>query len=225
MERRFVAAALTLAVAACAAAGALPFGPPMPPSGSQQPHPAIEALRGYSATIHTTLGDMEVAFEPDEAPNAVRNFIKLALKGFYDGSPFYAVFRDKMILAGDPTGKGTGDAGHTLDFEGTFLGAEAGALMMDTVPQEAKDRLAGKKNSGSRFFIAVTDQAHLDGDYTTFARITWGLDVAERVSRARAIDRDGAPAPVEDLVIERITIATRDKEAEEAAREAEDETD
>ena len=60
------------------------------------------------AIIETGKGEIEIEFFPDKAPGHVKNFLDLAQKGFYDGSRFYCVFEGKMILAGDPTGKGTG---------------------------------------------------------------------------------------------------------------------
>ena len=214
MIRKTIAGLLALALAAAASAGALSFPPFMPPRDSAKPHPAIAGLRDYSATVHTNLGDMALAFEPDQAPNAVRNFIKLALQGAYDGTRFYGVFKGRMILAGDPTAKGTGDVGYSLDHEPTVVGHAAGALAMDTLPRDPEDRFAPQKNSGSRFFICVSDQRHLDGDYTVFARITKGLAVAERISAARTAPGDGCPAPVEEIVIERITLAKKAKEAD-----------
>ncbi|MFC1806687.1 peptidylprolyl isomerase [Planctomycetota bacterium] len=211
MNRNWIGALLVLALGASASAGAMSFPPFMPPSRStEKPHPAIEKLRDYSATIHTSLGDMEIAFGPEDAPNAVRNFIKLALKGAYDGSRFDCIFKGKMVFAGAPKG----DAAQTIGHERSPLGNKAGTLAMDTVPRDPKDRFAAKKNSGSRFFINVVDQHHLDDDYTVFARITGakGLDVAERIGQARTRPKDGQPTPIEDIVIERITITKKTEE-------------
>ena len=50
---------------------------------------------------------------PDQAPNTVANFIKLANNGFYDGLTFHRTIPNFMIQGGDPKGTGAGNA--TLD--------------------------------------------------------------------------------------------------------------
>ena len=214
MNSKWIGGLLGLTFGTIASAGGLSFPGFAPPGsrGTEKPNPAIEALRDHTATLHTNLGDLVVALEPDGAPNAVRNFIKLAQKGFYDGSRFYGVFRDRMVLAGDPTGKGTGDVGYTLPHERSSLGHTPGTLAMDTAPPDPKSTFSPRKNSGSRFFINVAAQHHLDRDYTVFGRITEGLEVARRMSQARTISQDGQPAPLEEIVIERITIAKKTEE-------------
>ncbi|NQT87808.1 peptidylprolyl isomerase [bacterium] len=179
------------------------------------PNPAIEAMDGITAILHTTAGDITVDFRPYAAPNTVRSFIKLAASGFYDGQRFYCVFKDKMILAGDPTATGKGDNGKTLPAEGSGS-HRAGTLAMDRATPDPK---SGKKvSSGSRFLINLTDQSHLDGDYTVFAEITNGLDVARRIGACRTSANDGRPAPLEDLVIESIVIHKKTEEDAKASK-------
>lgn len=43
-----------------------------------------------------------------QAPLACRNFIQLALEGYYDNSIVNRVIKDFMIQMGDPTGTGKG---------------------------------------------------------------------------------------------------------------------
>ncbi len=204
---------IVLAFAPVAKAGA-PFLFPGLSRRALKPNPAAAALRDYSATLHTNLGDLSVRFYPDEAPNAVRNFIKLAQQGFYDGARVYCVFNDRMFLVGDPTGTGKGDNGTTIPHERTFAPITAGALLMDLAPERpAKKRGAKpeKRNSGSRFMVCVADQRHLDGDFTVFGAIADGLDIAKRIGAAATKPNDGRPAPIEDLLIERITITKKTK--------------
>ena len=144
---------LLLALWTAAARGGALSGSRRPPPRGEH-NPAIQALGQYRAVIRTTLGDLTVEFHADEAPNAVRNFIKLAQSGFYDDSPVYCIFKGRMFLAGDPTRTGTGDNGETLSFEKTPGPHAAGALAMDRRPDEPEPkRPAGKPrrvNSASR---------------------------------------------------------------------------
>jgi len=45
------------------------------------------------AIIETRLGNIELKFFPEVAPNHVNNFLDLAKKGFYDGTLFHRVIR------------------------------------------------------------------------------------------------------------------------------------
>jgi peptidyl-prolyl cis-trans isomerase B (cyclophilin B) len=144
---------------------------------------------------------MTIEFEPESAPNTVHNFLKLAERGAYDGQRFYCVFKGHMILAGDPAGTGTGDVGYTIPYESGRAFHAPGSLAMDRLPPGP--------NSGSRFFIDLRDQKHLDGNYTVFGRISEGLDVAQRIGATPAKPNGGRPAPLEDVVIEQIVVSKK----------------
>ena len=58
---------------------------------SSPPDLMVELDGDYSATLHTSLGDISVAFKAGEAPLAVNNFLFLAKEGFYDGVIFHRV--------------------------------------------------------------------------------------------------------------------------------------
>ena len=53
-------------------------------------------------------GTIKIELYPDQAPEAVKNFITLANNGFYNGLKFHRVVKDFMIQGGDPSGDGTG---------------------------------------------------------------------------------------------------------------------
>lgn len=53
-------------------------------------------------------GTIKIELYPDQAPETVKNFIKLANNGFYNGLKFHRVVKDFMIQGGDPSGDGTG---------------------------------------------------------------------------------------------------------------------
>ncbi|PIW32073.1 MAG: peptidylprolyl isomerase, partial [Nitrosopumilales archaeon CG15_BIG_FIL_POST_REV_8_21_14_020_37_12] len=74
--------------------------------------------------LHTNLGNITIEFFPQDAPNHVTNFIKLAESGFYDGTLFHRIIPNFMIQGGDPNTKnseestwGTGGPGEFLDAE------------------------------------------------------------------------------------------------------------
>ena len=60
------------------------------------------------AKIETSMGLFEIELYNQEAPKAVKNFVGLALDGYYDGLIFHRVIKDFMIQTGDSTGTGEG---------------------------------------------------------------------------------------------------------------------
>ena len=61
-----------------------------------------------TATMKTTMGEIQILLFPDAAPKAVENFTTHAKNGYYDGLIFHRVIPDFMIQGGDPTGTGMG---------------------------------------------------------------------------------------------------------------------
>jgi peptidyl-prolyl cis-trans isomerase B (cyclophilin B) len=149
-------------------------------------------MASKQAVVTTTMGTVVIDLRPDLAPNHVGYFIKLARAGTYDGTVFHRVVRLGIIQGGDPLSKdpgksavyGTGGLG-VLKAERSGEKHTRGAVSAVLQP--------GKPDSaGSQFFVCVTDQPALDGNYTIFGRVSEGLDVVQKISEAPADER-GAP--------------------------------
>jgi peptidyl-prolyl cis-trans isomerase B (cyclophilin B) len=146
--------------------------------------------------MHTSEGDVELELFPEDAPNTVANFTKLAGEGFYDGIAFHRVIPDFMIQGGCPRGDGTGGPGYEFEDEFNQHKVVRGALAMAN---------AGPNTNGSQFFIVTADETPwLDGKHTVFGRVTSGMDVVDSISAA---DRDARDKPREDVVIDRVAVA------------------
>ena len=149
------------------------------------------------ATLHTSMGDITVEFYPDQAPQTVANFIKLAQSGFYDGTKFHRVIKGFMDQGGDPLTKddskeaqwGQGGPGYTIADEfGTTYTNVAGTLAMANT---------GAPNSGgSQFFINAVDNHFLDGKYTVFGHVTAGMDVVTAINNTPVDSNDRPLTPV-----------------------------
>jgi cyclophilin family peptidyl-prolyl cis-trans isomerase len=133
-----------------------------------------------------TLGTMEVRLHDKYAPRHVRNFVRLAEKGFYDGTTFHRVQKDNFIQGGDPLSRdnnpkndGTGGPGYTLPKENNAKKHTRGAVAMAAV---------GDKSSGSQFFIDLVDKPSWDGEYTVFGYVIKGMDVADAIGAAETRD-------------------------------------
>lgn len=120
-----------------------------------------------------------IDFYPEEAPNTVANFEKLANSGFYNGLTFHRVIKGFVAQGGCPHGTGTGGPGYTIDCETSTNVSkhERGALSMAH---------AGKNTGGSQFFICYQPQPHLDGVHTVFGKVVKGM---EYVDATRAGDK------------------------------------
>ena len=138
----------------------------------------IPATRG--AILHTTRGEIEWAFNGAEAPQTVRNFTKLAARGYFNGLSIHRVVPNFVIQDGDPTGTGSGGPGYSIRCEYNRLRYDAGMVGM---------ALSGKDTGGSQWFITHSPQPHLNGRYTIFARVTKGMDVVHRIVQGDRIER------------------------------------
>lgn len=132
------------------------------------------------AIIETKLGNIEIRFFPDVAPNHVKNFIDLAKKGFYDGTTFHRIIPGFMIQGGDPntretdrTNHGKGGPGYQVKAEFSNKPHKRGTLSMA--------RAADPDSAGSQFFICVADASMLDGKYTVFGEVVSGEAVLDKI--------------------------------------------
>ena len=140
--------------------------------------------------IETERGAVQVELAVLDAPLTADNFVRLARRGFYDGSTFHRVVTGRVVHGGDPRGDGQGGPGYTLRDEVNQLPFLRGTLGM------ARD---GQDAAGSRFFITCSPQPRLDGRYTAFGRVIAGMDVVDRLRPGDAIERvlvwDGVTQP------------------------------
>lgn len=150
----------------------------------------LEDLRNKQAVIETDQGTIVLDLLADAAPNHVAYFMKLAEEGTFDGTVFDRVIQRGIIQGGDPISAdparrdeyGTGGLGH-LQSE---IGGEShtrGAVSAVLVPGDLD-------SAGAQFFICVSDQLALDGQYTIFARVVEGINVVQTISEA-AVDAGG----------------------------------
>jgi cyclophilin family peptidyl-prolyl cis-trans isomerase len=149
-----------------------------------------------TATIHTSMGAIELELFDEDAPKTVENFTKLAGDGFYDGLVFHRVIPDFMIQAGCPRGDGTGDAGYKFEDEINDHAIVRGTLAMAN---------AGPNTNGSQFFIVTAPATPwLDGKHTAFGQVTSGQDVVDAIS---GVDRDPSDRPETPVTMDSVTIA------------------
>ncbi|MFD1671692.1 peptidylprolyl isomerase [Agrilactobacillus yilanensis] len=185
----------------------------------------LENYTGPKAVIKTTMGDIEVALFPEQAPKTVENFTTLAKQGYYNGIIFHRVIPDFMIQGGDPTGTGMG--GESIwgeSFADEFsqeLFNFRGALSMAN---------SGPNTNGSQFFIVnnaninpqmfgqLKDAGYpedvveayknggtpwLDFRHTVFGQVLTDMSIVDNIA---GVQRDASDKPLEDITITSIEV-------------------
>ncbi|KAJ6621530.1 cyclophilin-like domain-containing protein [Mycena sp. CBHHK59/15] len=117
--------------------------------------------------IDTTVGEIDIELWSKETPKTCRNFITLALEGYYDNVIFHRVIPSFLVQTGDKTG--TGGGGESIygepfedEIHPRLRFAHRGLVAMAN---------NGTKNSNDSQFIITLDRAdELHGKHTLFGR-------------------------------------------------------
>ncbi len=161
---------------------------------SEPPEMGIDTSKRYTATMDTSMGELVIALDPIKAPKTVNSFVFLALHQYFDGIIFHRIINGFMCQGGDPTGTGRGGPGYRFEDELPKPGQyEIGSVAMAN---------AGPNTNGSQFFICLEDVG-LPHAYTIFGKVAGGMEAVDAIAAA---PRSGEK-PVEDCVIERVTIS------------------
>ncbi|SFN43233.1 peptidylprolyl isomerase [Mycetocola miduiensis] len=171
------------------------------------------------ATLHTNYGDIKVNLFGDHAPKTVKNFVGLATgeadwtdertgetkknTPLYNGVIFHRIIPGFMIQGGDPLGNGTGGPGYKFDDE---INPELNFNEPYMLAMANAGKIAGKGTNGSQFFITVGNTSWLQGKHTIFGAVE---DEASRkvVDKLAEVPRDARDRPLDDIVIESVTVA------------------
>ena len=141
------------------------------------------------AVLETNYGRIVIEFLPKVAPKHVDNFKSLAKDGFYDGTKFHRIVKDKTkpnaIQGGDP---------NTINGDPSIWGQ--GQRGQKTVPAEfsqlkhirgivsAARRSDDINSATSQFFICVAPQPSFDNQYSIFGRVIEGMNVVDSIALA-----------------------------------------
>jgi cyclophilin family peptidyl-prolyl cis-trans isomerase len=119
---------------------------------------------------------------PEIAPKHCALFARTAKAGGYDGTTFHRLIAGGIIQGGDPLSK---------DPRKASLYGTGG---LDLLPAEFSDRPfvrgvvgAARKTApntgGKQFFVVLREQPTMKGQYTIFAEVTSGIEVADQISQ------------------------------------------
>lgn len=121
----------------------------------------------------TTKGTIVMELDPLTAPFTVSSIDSLTQAGSYNDILFHRVVANFVIQSGDFTlQNGVGAPDYYLPTEPSPDSFEIGALGVAS---------SGVDTEGSQFFVMTQWAPHLDGGYTRFGRVVYGMDVAESI--------------------------------------------
>jgi len=169
------------------------------PIGPTKPETVKPISGKYNVTLNTTAGKIVIQLDVSKTPNATKNFLILANKGFYNNTIFHRVIKGFMIQGGDPTGTGRGGPGYTFAdelFEGEYT---RGAVVMAN---------AGPNTNGSQFFIMQKDTP-LSKNYVIFGKVVEGIETVDKIADApvKASESGEVSQPANPIKIISVDIA------------------
>jgi cyclophilin family peptidyl-prolyl cis-trans isomerase len=152
--------------------------PPEPLAFSSE---SAAELAQYRAVLETSKGAVTIAFFPDKAPEHVRNFLRLAQAGAFDGTAFHRVVRGFVIQTGAMNTRAP------LGEKQQKLVRALAPEFNDTKHVKGIVSMARGDDPGSAmtsFFIVTGDGSSLDGKYTAFGRVVDGMTVVETIEQS-----------------------------------------
>jgi peptidyl-prolyl cis-trans isomerase B (cyclophilin B) len=177
--------------------------PPEPEPFSEE---TVEELASYRAILDTSLGPVTLELLPDKAPNHVRNFLRLASLGAYDGCPFHRVVPGFVIQTGDITKRRQPPMDKVMKWVPDRLEPEFNDTphVKGTVSMARAD---APDSATTQFFICTAEASYLDGKYTAFGRVVEGIRIVEAIE---ALPTEGE-TPLTPLFLSRVRLERKEE--------------
>jgi peptidyl-prolyl cis-trans isomerase B (cyclophilin B) len=163
---------------------------------------SVQELAAYRAVLDTSMGEITLSFTPDKAPNHVRNFLRLAQAGVYDGMSFHRVVKGFVIQSGFLPSRGP--LNETQQKYVRQMKAEFNDQIHDKGTLSMA-RLAEPDSASTSFFIVTARAQALDGKYSAFGKVESGLDVVEKIE---AVALNGEE-PVQRVELRKVTVVKK----------------
>lgn len=160
----------------------------------------LQELATYRAVLETPEGPITIELLPDRAPEHVRNFLRLAGAGFYDGMAFHRIARGFVIQTGFVPSRRSRlteeqrSLVQTLEPEFSDTPHVKGIVSMARGDDEA--------SASTSFFIVTDDAPELDRVYTVFGRVVEGIAAVERIEMAPT----NGETPVNRVELDRVRL-------------------
>ena len=137
-------------------------------------------LARYRAVLDTSAGPITIEFLADKAPEHVRNFLRLAQAGVFDGTVFHRVVRGFAIQTGALAGRPPLTEKQQKRIKMMKPEFNDTKHVKGVVSMARGDDPASASTS---FFIVTGDGSSLDGKYTAFGRVVDGMAAVEAIEQ------------------------------------------
>jgi cyclophilin family peptidyl-prolyl cis-trans isomerase len=169
----------------------------MPESFSTE---SVAELSAYRAVLETSVGNITLEFAPDKAPEHVRNFLRLAQAGVYNGMGVHRVAKGFVIQTGYLPSRS-----EPLSESQQRLVRNLQPEFNDTQHVKGTVSMARGDNPASAdmsFFIVLGPSPVLNGKYTAFGHVVDGIQVVEAIEQVPV----NGEAPVTRIDVRRVTV-------------------
>lgn len=144
----------------------------------------VEKMASQCVTLETELGAIEIAFMPEVAPEAVRNFLNLTATGALDTTTFSRTVKNFVIQGGNlSTSEKWSEA---LAKRMTRKLPDEPGIVKHVRGIVSMARTDEPNSTTTHFFILVGPGPHLDSKFSAFGTVTKGMEVADAINQAPA---------------------------------------
>ncbi len=160
-------------------------------------------LGTYRVILETSMGNITIELTPDKAPEHVRNFLRLAQAGVYNGMGVHRVAKGFVVQTGylpsrsEPLSESQQRLVRNLQPEFNDTPHVKGTVSMARGDNPA--------SADTSFFIVLGPSPVLDGKYTAFGRVVEGLPVVEALEQVPV----NGEAPVTRVEIKSVRVEKR----------------
>jgi peptidyl-prolyl cis-trans isomerase B (cyclophilin B) len=176
------------------------WAPPPPPAFTTE---TAEALSVYRAVLETDAGPITVQLFADLAPGHVRNFLRLADAGVYDGMAFHRVAPGFVVQTGFIPSRQEPLSEEQRALVGTLAPEFSDTPHVKGIVSMARGD--DEESASTSFFIVVGDATELDGVYTAFGRVIGGMEAVDQIATV-AVEGE---TPIMRVPLHRIRLETR----------------
>ncbi|MDH3998468.1 MAG: peptidylprolyl isomerase [Desulfuromonadales bacterium] len=162
------------------------------------------------ARIETSMGNIVIELDAENAPISAANFVEYANEGFYDGTIFHRVIDGFMVQGGGMDANMSEKANKKAAIKN-----EATNGLKNALGTVAMARTQVVDSATSQFFINVDDNDFLDHTaptpqgygYAVFGKVTDGMETVEAIRKVRTGNKGmHQDVPVEPITINKVTI-------------------
>jgi len=141
---------------------------------------SVQDLGAYRAILDTSAGPIAIEFFPEKARETVRQFLRLADAGVYNGVAFHRIAPGFVIQTG------------AMNTRSAPMTEKQQKLIHPLAPEinetkHVKGILSMARGEGNEattsFFIVTGTPPALDGNYTAFGRVVDGMNVVEAIEQ------------------------------------------